>query len=171
MHVTYEKKREMLFIGFHTEIRPGEIYRKCQEFWNREYDTRYARLWQTRKPETATEAAIIANRIGTYAICAASGQGFTYWIAGQYQGGDVPEGLKLFRFPAGNWAMFTAHGPLPSSLQNLNQFIWKEWYPAEGKQYQANGAATIEVYSAGDPCSQAYECGIWVPLNGAVGEP
>ena len=70
MNVTYEKKNAMTFIGYHTEIRPEEGYQKCPEFWNKEYAVKYARLWQTMKPETPIEEAILANRIGMFAICA-----------------------------------------------------------------------------------------------------
>ena len=82
MNITYEKKNEMTFIGYHTEIRPDEGYQKCPEFWNKEYAEKYARLWRTMKPETPIEEAILANGIGMFAICADSENGFTYWSAG-----------------------------------------------------------------------------------------
>ena len=167
MNVRYEKKPAMTLIGFHTEIRPDEGYQKCPEFWDREYAAKYARLWQTMKPENPVEAAILANGVGMFAICAESDNGFTYWIAGLYQGGEVPEGLALYTFPASGWAVFTTKGVMPESLQTLNTYVWQEWFPTEGKKYQANGMATLEVYSAGDPRSPDYESGIWVPLNEA----
>ena len=167
MNITYEKKDAMTFIGYHTEIRPEEGYQKCPEFWDREYNEKYARLWQTMKPETPVEEAILANGIGMYAICSESENGFAYWIAGLYQGGEVPEGLELYSFPASEWAVFSTKGPMPGSLQTLNTYVWQEWFPTEGKRFQANGMATLEVYSAGDPQSQEYESGIWVPVKEA----
>ena len=165
MNVTYEKKQAMTFIGYHTQIRPEEAYRKCPEFWDREYAAKYARLWQTMKPESDVERAILENRIGMYAICAESENGFAYWIAGLYRGGEVPEGLELYTFPESNWAVFTARGPIPSALQALNTAIWQEWFPKEGQKHRANGTATLEVYSAGNPRSPDYESGIWVPIQ------
>ncbi len=53
MRITYEHKEAMTFIGFSTSIRPEEGYRKCPEFWDREYAQRFAHLWQTMRPETA----------------------------------------------------------------------------------------------------------------------
>ena len=166
MNVTYEKKDAMTFIGYHTEIRPEEAYQKCPEFWDKEYAAKYARLWQTMKPENAVEKAILENGIGMFSICADSENAFTYWIAGLYQGGDVPEGLELYSFPASEWAVFTTKGPMPASLQTLNTAVWQEWFPNEGQKLQANGNATLEVYSAGNPQSPDYECGIWVPISG-----
>ena len=165
MNVKYEKKPEMTFIGYHTEIRPEEGYQKCPEFWDKEFAAKYARLWQTMKPETEIEKAILENEIGMFAICSESENGFLYWIAGLYKGGDVPEGLELYSFPASDWAIFTAKGPMPGSLQTLNTAVWQEWFPNEGQKFQANGKATLEVYSQGDPQSLDYECGIWVPVQ------
>ena len=167
MNIIYEKKYAMTFIGFHTEICPEEGYQKCPEFWDREYAAKCARLWQTMKPENPVEAAILSNGIGMFAICSESKNGFEYWIAGLYQGGEVPEGLELYTFPASDWALFTTKGPIPDSIQALNTYVWQEWFPSEGMKRHANGKATIEVYSAGDPQSPDYESGIWVPLQEA----
>ena len=110
------------------------------------------------------EAAILENGIGLFAICDEKEGAFEYWIAGLYQGGEVPEGLKLYTFPESDWAMFSARGPLPGSLQALNTWVWQEWYPTEGQNYTGNGNAMLEVYSPGDMQRPDYECGIWVPV-------
>lgn len=164
MNTAYEHKPEMTFIGFSTWIRVEEGYRQCPEFWEREYTQKYARLWQTMKPETPLEKAIIENSIGMFAICDDGNGAFEYWIAGLYRGGEVPQGLKLYAFPESEWAMFSAKGPLPGSLQELNTYIWQEWYPQEGKRYMGKKNAMLEVYPAGNMQSPNYECGIWVPL-------
>lgn len=70
--------------------------------------------------------------------------------------------------PESDWAMFSAKGSLPNSLQSLNDRVWKEWYPGEGQKYQCNGNAMLEVYAAGDMQSPDYECGIWIPLQEKV---
>ena len=166
MNVTYEHKPALTFIGYSTSIRPEEGYQKCPEFWEKSYARKYARLWQTMKPETAVERAILENGVGLFAICDEREGAFEYWIAGLYQGGDVPEGLKLYTFPESDWAQFRAKGPLPGSLQALNTKVWQEWYPNEGREYRGNGSAMLEVYSPGDMQSPDYECGIWVPVCG-----
>lgn len=165
MQVIYEHKPAMTLIGFSTMIRPGEGYVKCPEFWAKEYSQKHARLWQTGRPETPTERAILENSIGMFAICNEKENGFEYWIAGLYKGGEVPEGLKLYAFPESDWAMFSAKGPLPGSLQTLNTYVWQEWYPNEGRQYIDSGNATLEVYTTGDMQASDYECGIWVPVK------
>lgn len=164
MNVTYEHKPAMTLIGFSTTIRMEEGYARCPEFWDMGYNRKYARLWQTMQPETPVEQALLENEIGMFAICEQKADCFEYWIAGLYRGGAVPEGLKLYSFPESDWAVFSAKGPLPGSLQALNTRIWQDWYPNEGQQVLRNGTATLEVYSAGDMQSPDYECGIWVPI-------
>ena len=165
MKVIYEHKPAMTLIGFSTTIRPDEGYVKCPEFWDTEYSQKYARLFQTMVPETPMERAILENGIGMFAICDEKENGFAYWIAGLYKGGEVPEGLALYPFPESDWAMFSAKGPLPGSLQTLNTYVWTEWYPNEGKQYMSGGNVMLEVYTPGDMQAADYECGIWVPVE------
>ena len=165
MTVLCEHKNAMTLIGFSTTIRPHEGYVKCPEFWEKEYAQKYARLWQTGRPETPMERAILENGIGMFAICDEKEDGFEYWIAGLYKGGEVPEELKLYTFPESDWAVFSARGPLPASLQALNTYIWQEWFPSEGREYMGSGSAMLEVYTPGDMQSPDYECGIWVPVK------
>lgn len=61
MNVKYEYKSAMIFIGFSTSISPKEGYIKCPEFWDKEYSQKYARLWQTMKPETQDEKDLEAR--------------------------------------------------------------------------------------------------------------
>lgn len=44
MHLTYERKPAMTLIGFSTLIRMEEGYTRCSEFWDVEYNRKYARL-------------------------------------------------------------------------------------------------------------------------------
>lgn len=166
MKIQYEHKEAMRFIGFSAEIAPGEGAVKCPQFWNEGYFQKYARLWQTGKPETPEEQAVLDYQIGTFALCVMHpDDSFSYVIAGQYQGGPVPEGMVVYDLPESDYAVFTEKGSLPGSLQQLNQEVWTQWYPTEGQKYQANGMTTLEVYPQGDPNSQDYECGIWIPIR------
>ena len=165
MNIQYEHRPAMTFIGFSTSIRPEEGKQKCPEFWDRAYAQRYARLWKTMRPENPVEAAILENGIGMFAICDEGEGTFEYWIAGLYRGGEVPEGLKKRSFPEGDWAMFSAKGPLPGSLQALNAQVLQEWLPGEGRRCGADGKTMLEVYAPGNMRSPGYECGIWVPVR------
>lgn len=164
MNGNLEHKQAFTAIGFSTNIRPEEGSVKCPAFWEKEYAEKYKRLWQTMRPETPQEKALLDNCIGQLALCMEDGNGFTYMIAGVYQGGGVPEGMELHEFPESDWMVFSAKGPLPASLQKLSDEIWRQWYPEAMKTYAQNGTATVEYYSAGNPLSPDYECGIWIPV-------
>lgn len=164
MDMKLEHKEAFTVIGFSAHIRPDEGYIKCPEFWDKEYAQKYKRLFETGKPETPEEKAVCDNHIGMLALCIDGKDGFEYMICGVYEGGDVPDGMKLYSFPESDWAVFCAKGPLPGSLQQLNNEVWQKWYPTEGQAYLPNGTATVEYYSAGDPTSPDYGCGMWIPV-------
>ena len=165
MNMKLEHKEAFEVIGFSAHIKPEEGYVKCPEFWEKEFRQRYSRLWETKQPQTPQEQAVWDNGIGRLALCIEGENGFEYMIAGVYRGGNVPEGMKLFSFPESDWAVFSAQGPLPASLQQLNTQVWQSWYPNDGQNYLPNGTATVEYYSAGDPASADYECGMWIPVQ------
>lgn len=165
MEFKLEHKQAFQVIGFSTRIRPEEGYVKCPAFWQEAYTDRYRHLWETMQPETEEEHAICDNRIGMLALCIEQAGDCEYMIAGIYQGGNVPAGMKLYAFPESDWAVFSAKGPLPGSLQSLNTAVWQEWYPNEGQAYLPNGTASVEVYGEGDPRSADYACGIWIPVK------
>lgn len=164
MNYTLEHKKAFTIIGLSTQIKPEEGFVKCPQFWEEAYSRKYVRLWATMTPENGEEQAILDNRIGMLAACIEGRNGFEYMIAGEYQGGAVPQNMKLYDFPESDWVVFKAKGPLPQSLQQLNNDVWQQWYPNEGQAFLPNGTATIEHYSMGDQSSPEYECEIWVPV-------
>ncbi len=89
---------------------------------------------------------------------------FRYYIAGAYQGGEVPEGMKVFEIPASEWAKFKCTGAMPDALQTVNTRIFKEWLPGN-PAFEIAFHMNIEWYSNGDTCSESYESGIWMPVR------
>lgn len=164
MNYCLQHKDAFTVIGFSTYISPNEGYRKCPEFWDKEYTEKYARLWQTMQPQNEEESAIIENKIGMFALCIDGENGFEYMIAGTYQGGEVPNSMRLFQFPESDWLVFASKGPLPYSLQHLNTEIWQKWYPNEGHNFLPNGNTTVEFYSNGNPTADDYAVEIWIPV-------
>ena len=71
------------------------------------------------------------NYIGEYGVCIVDiGEGkFRYLVAGKYAGGEVHEGMVVYEFPGGGWAVFDCIGSIPKALQSLNTQIFKEWLP------------------------------------------
>lgn len=161
-----EHKSAFNVIGYSKEIKSENGYKECPEFWNKEYWERYAHLWQTMKPENAEEQAVLDNQIGCFGVCimAEDGSKFEYMIAGEYKGGEIPLSMKLYEFPESDWIMFSAKGVMPEALQKLNDYIWCEWCKEHEGEYDLGVDANIEWYSCGNPKSEDYECGIWLPV-------
>ena len=165
---------EFTVIGFSIVIRNEEGFRKCPEFWNEQYAQRFARLFQTMKPETPEEQAVFDNRIGQYAVCRClknEGQdgAFEYMICGEYRGGSVPECMKLLTIPESDWAEFRCQGALPKSLQDLYEAAYNDWLKNH-PEYQGLGI-DMESYSPGNPAATDYECGLIIPLKKAMEPP
>ena len=89
---------------------------------------------------------------------------FRYIIAGEYKGGDVPEGMTVYEFPETQWAKFKCVGPMPGALQSVNTRIFREWLPGN-PDFDIAFGANIEWYSEGDGSAADYESAIWVPVK------
>lgn len=103
---------------------------------------------------------------GMYGICMdLDGNEFDYLIADNYiPWNEIPEGYVTKVIPAGTWAIFPCHGPLPDALQDVNTKIWSEWMPS-CKAYKLAGSYNIEMYS---PPQENPECNyneIWIPVE------
>lgn len=152
-------------IGYSKVIPCGLGFEQCPKFWDEAYAGRFARLFKTMKAETPEEQAVLDNRIGEYAVCRRlEGQdAFSYMICGEYQDGNVPEGMQLDTIPESDWLEFRGQGPLPQGLQELNTFVHDVWMKEHDGEYKCRGI-DIEWYSAGNPQSPDYEFGIFIPV-------
>jgi AraC family transcriptional regulator len=75
----------------------------------------------------------------------------------------VPDDLDAMRLDAGDWAVFAASGPFPSTLQNLWAATATEWFPSN--PWRLRPGPSIVRYRAftGDTAS----CELWLPVEGA----
>jgi len=165
-------RNDFTVIGYSIVIKAGEGNTKCPEFWNEQYARRFARLFQTMKPENPEEQAVIDNSIGQYAVCRclkSEGQddAFEYMICGEYMGGAVPEGMKVLTIPESDWAEFLCKGPLPKSLQDIYDAAYGSWLK-DNPEYQGIGI-DIESYKPGNPADPDYECALVIPVKKAAG--
>ena len=166
-------RKDVAFIGFSTVIRHEEGPRKCPEFWNEQYAKPFARLFRTMKPETPEEQAVLDNRIGQYAVCrclkSEGRDAFEYMICGEYQGGFVPDGMKLLTIPESDWAEFRCRGALPESLHELYAAAYNGWLK-DHPEYRGLGI-DIESYSPGNPSAPDYEFALILPVKKAEEPP
>ena len=153
-------------IGF-ARVFDGETsYVEIPKFWD-EIREKYAdNVWKGNAPANAIEKAIVDNNIGEYGVCVDDiGDGkFSYFVAGFYKGGEVPEGMSVYELPVFDWAVFDCYGPCPKALQEVNTKIWKEWLPGN-PDFEFPGRVNIEWYGDGDPGASDYHAAIWIPVK------
>ena len=155
-------------IGFQREFDYETSYAQIPRFWD-EICERYANnVYAGNAPANPYEQALVDNCIGEYGVCIDDipGDKFRYLIAGRYAGGPVPEGMALYEFPRGEWAVFNCVGPNPQTLQSVNTRIFREWLPGN-PDYELSGNATVEWYDCvnGEPTDPDYHSAIWVPVK------
>lgn len=155
-------------IGFQKEFTYEEAYAQIPRFWD-EICEKYAKnVYAGNDPANPCEQALVDNCIGEYGVCIddLGGGKFRYLIAGKYTGGPVPEGMALYEFPRGEWAVFDCVGPIPEALQRLNTRIFQEWLPAN-PDYELCGNANVEWYDCvnGEKTDPDYHSAIWVPVK------
>lgn len=167
MNYTVEKTEAFTVIGFERLFSFETSYKEIPDFWAEMYKIHAPNIFAGKGPKTEVEHAIMENYIGEFGVCiedAPAPGKFRYMIAGPYQGGKVPQGMKLYTVPANTWAKFACVGTLPNAMQSVNTKIWSEWLPGN-KEYDLAGKYNIEWYSAdGDPDSADYESAIWIPV-------
>ena len=166
MDYRIELLRDFAVVGFQREFSYEKPYEEIPKFWD-ELTACYPALGGARsETPDEMEKAILRWRIGEFAACIDDlGNGkFRYLVAGKYDGGEVPEGLTVYRFPDGEWAKFRSVGPIPDALQSLNTQVFKEWLPGNA-EFQLAEPYNLEWYGMGDPASASYESGIWVPVR------
>ena len=154
-------------IGFQKIFEGETAYEEIPKYWD-EICEKYANnVYAGNAPANPYEQAIVDNSIGEYGICIDDiGEGrFRYLIAGKYTGGEVPEGMVVYEFPKGDWAIFNCIGPLPGALQSVNTRIFKEWLPGN-PEYELDGNANVEWYDCiGKQSDLDYHSAIWIPVR------
>lgn len=155
-------------IGFERVFDNLDAQERIPRFWD-EICERYARnVYAGNPPANALEKALMDNCIGEYGICIddIGKDKFRYLIAGRYAGGEVPEGMTLYEFPMGEWAVFDCIGPIPEALQAMSNRIFKEWLPSN-PDYTIAGNANVEWYDCvnGEKTDSNYHSAVWIPVK------
>ena len=166
--------QDVQIIGLSKEIPFRNGGEECPKFWGE-----YIKIYQS---PSALRDAVIANGVGKFGLCTCklpnhdcttcaavnfgtcSEKAFTYVIGGTYNGGAVPEGMKLFPIPSGKWIKVHFEGGM-AAFQQQFQVFWKEWMPSHPEFSWRKNSVCMEWYDGQDIQSPAYKCGIMFPLE------
>ena len=155
-------------IGFQKVFDNETSYAEIPKFWDEVCAKYAANVYAGNEPANPYEKALVDNCIGEYGVCIDDLEGgkFRYLVAGKYTGGDVPEGMVVYEFPRGEWAVFDCIGPNPQTLQSMNTRIFTEWLPGN-PDYELAGNATVEWYDCvnGEMSDPDYHSAVWIPVK------
>ena len=155
-------------IGFQKEFSYDTAQKEIPKFWDEICGKYAANVYAGNEPANEYEKAFVDNCIGEYGVCIDDlGEGkFRYLVAGRYTGGDVPQGMVVYEFPRGEWAVFNCIGALPDALQSLNARIFNEWLP-NNPDFEIAGNANIEWYDCvnGEQSDPDYHSAVWIPIK------
>lgn len=160
-----EEVPEFTVIGFANMIDYGNSAEEIIDFWNCFY--RKYRYGQPQNDEVFD--AVRECGVGKYAVCIPQENHrgkFCYFVAGDYDGRKIPEGMEIFTVPAQLWAKFSAEGALPGAIRSLNSAVYHQWLPGNSEYETADcRVSCVEWYSEGDIDSPAYKSGLWIPVK------
>lgn len=155
-------------IGFEKEFMYENAQTEIPKFWNEICDKYANNIYAGNTPSNPYEQAIVDNCIGEFGVCVddLGSEKFRYIIGGKYTGGIIPNGMVVYEFPRGVWAIFDCIGPNPETLQSINARIFNEWLP-NNPDYELCGNANIEWYDCinGEMTDFDYHSQVWIPVR------
>ena len=161
-------KAGLQVIGFEREFSVETSNAEIPMFWDELFNKYVINVIRSNAPANAYEQAIADHHIGDYGICVDGEKDgmLRYIIGGEYRGGPVPDGMTVFSFDEGEWAVFDSIGPLPNAIQSLSERIYREWLPGN-PDFELAGNANVEWYDPKYPDKEApdYHSAVWIPVK------
>lgn len=128
-----------------------------------------AAMWSSLTPDAITTLKALSNvePIGllsaSYNFSEGRAEGGTLdHIIGVATHHAAPDGYATLDVAAATWAVFTARGPFPATLQNIWGRIYAEWFPMSG--YQSSGGPELLWNASKDTTLPDYHSEIWIPV-------
>ena len=93
----------------------------------------------------------------------ASDGSFSYIIGAEVTSTEnTPSNMVSKTIPAAEYAVFTAHGKLPDSIQQVTRHIYQKWLP--NSAYERANSADFELYDERSMDPENVEVDIYVPI-------
>jgi AraC family transcriptional regulator len=132
------KKESFSIIGIElkTTTRDGKNYFEIPQFWQK--------VLQQRQIDNIPNKKHPSTVLGICMDFESDGR-FSY-IAGTevINTETIPAGMVCKTIPAASYAVFTARGKVPDSIQNTFKYVYDEWLPKSG--YRRAESAEFELY-------------------------
>lgn len=89
---------------------------------------------------------------------------FSYIIGAEVTNTEnIPQGMVSKTIPSARYAVFTAKGEIPDSIQDTFRYIYREWLP--NSSYQRAESAEFELYDDRSRGGEHAEADIYIPIE------
>ena len=141
-------------IELKTTTHKGKNFTEIPDFWDKILKQGQIHDIPNRKyPDTVLGICMDFNQ----------DKSFSYIIGAEVTNTEnVPEGMVSKLIPAAQYAVFTAIGKIPDSIQNTVKYIYKEWLP--NSEYQRANSADFELYDERCQKGMNAEVDIYIPI-------
>jgi AraC family transcriptional regulator len=73
---------------------------------------------------------------------------------------EAPEDMETLEVPKGTWAVFTARGPYPETVQYMWRDVYTQWFPSNSYE-SAEGPSMLSTQIDGDEATAE----LWIPVT------
>jgi AraC family transcriptional regulator len=153
-------KKAFLVIGIElkTTTSEGKNFIEMPQFWQQVIQKRQIKNIPNKKqPDTVLGICMDFKTDGA----------FSYIIGSEVTHTDnVPDDMVSREILEANYAVFTARGKMPDSIQNMIKYIYQEWLPKSN--YQHAYSPEFELYDERSDDSENAEVDIYIPIVSSV---
>ena len=161
-----EHKPALTLIGVAKNIQPKFAPGAIPAFHSSFYDKYMEPMITRGKPQTEVEYVITQGHISEYEFFSfenCTDGTCKYMICGVYLGGPVPEGMELIELPEMDWVRIPTPLDFGEALRVKGSDLARYWTKhVDG--YTAALPCALKWNAEGNPDSQEYEGGIWIPV-------
>ena len=149
-----KKAFPVIGIELKTTTRGGKNFLEIPQFWQRAIQNEQIKKIPNKK-QTATVLGICMDFEADGA--------FSYIIGSEVTDTDhVPDDMVCKQITDAQYAVFTARGKLPDSIQDTWKYIYQEWLP--NSKYQHAHSPEFELYDERSDNSENAEVDIYIPI-------
>ncbi|MBR3305427.1 MAG: AraC family transcriptional regulator [Christensenellaceae bacterium] len=153
-------------IGYEWSVTKKNSAAEIAQIWEQFRNKNKSIIQNDCQKECFSGKNVINPEIGEYGIRIFDKEDdsrFRYVIAGIYTGGDIPEGMDVYKFQLSDWAIFSCVGSMPNAVHEIVDRIFEEWLP-KNDEFELSGNTSIERYEVTGSGSAISYSALWMPI-------
>jgi len=149
-------KESFIIIGIElrTTTRDGMNFTEIPQFWEKVLEKKQiVEIPDRKSPDTILGICMDFESNGS----------FSYIIGAEVTSTkNTPDDMVCRTIPAAKYAVFTARGKMPDSIQYVTKYIYHKWLP--NSEFQRANSADFELYDERFDDEENAEVDIYVPI-------